>query len=65
MSSNDFPPLVIGLCALLFFCLAVFYPWLSRALNAEQPRPERRALAVILGLMLVAIWSIWFVNRDI
>ncbi|MGI9289954.1 MAG: hypothetical protein ACR2QG_01605 [Gammaproteobacteria bacterium] len=65
MTSNNLPPLMIGLFALMFFGLALFYPWLSRALGVEKSRPEHRALAFILGLVMLTLWSIWYSNRQI
>ena len=65
MASNDLPPLMVGLCAILFLLIAIFYPWLSRVLGVESPRPERRALAAALGLALLALWGIWYANAAI
>jgi hypothetical protein len=59
MTANDWPPLVIAVCGLLFLVLGIAYPWISAVLGAEAPRPERRLMSIVLGCALLALWSIW------
>ncbi len=59
MSITDLPAYAVAFFGAAFCAAALMAPWLGRATGMRVPDAAERALMVMLGLCLLALWAMW------
>ncbi|MGI9344524.1 MAG: hypothetical protein ACR2QV_16975 [Gammaproteobacteria bacterium] len=60
MTKYDWSAMLVGIFGVIFLLIAATYPWISFRFGVERPRAGQRMFSAIIGVALVALWSMWF-----